>query len=343
MDVCRACMSSSHTLVDIFCDRPLADYEFSLAEMLNELVDFKVDRDDKLPQRICVTCGLNAQIAFKFKRRFQLSHQLLCMKVMEKPEDVAVLDTETTDEVKENIKDFESKSDLKHKRKLHKKQRTRCEKLIKERSLNDCKDVKDYANDLDQAERSTLDDAEPRKAHRYPLRQSRRKPALNYNEKLANPVELRSRLRKFKCDQCTKSFTSSQNLKRHQISHDGKRNYKCLHCPKTYHKQSKLQRHIKSHSQDHRHLCGQCSRAFNCRSDLIIHIQTHSEARPFVCPYCQFAFKSYFHLYRHLRNHLGQRPFKCEACNKSFTTKWNLKSHMNTPNRCAAQKKLNLM
>ncbi|EDW19086.2 uncharacterized protein Dmoj_GI11721 [Drosophila mojavensis] len=326
MEICRACMSESHTLVDIFCDRPLADYEYSVAEMLNELVDFKIARDDKLPQKICVSCGLNAQIAFRFKRRLQQSHQLLCMKVsMEYPEEVTVLDTDSDDEVKDN--EAESKWNL-EKRQPYKRKMTSCERLIMENIFNDC----------DRPDSTTLDiaDADSGTTHRYPLRRSTRMLNLSYCENVSSPTALRSNLRMFKCERCVISFTTIDNFLKHQKSHVGKRIYKCLHCPKVYRKQSRLQKHIKSHSNEHRYMCGQCSRAFKYKSDLDEHTLAHSEERPFVCPYCQFTFKKYFHLCRHVRNHMSPRSFQCEACNKTFTTKWNLKCHINTPNRCPA-------
>ncbi|TDG47617.1 hypothetical protein AWZ03_005915 [Drosophila navojoa] len=328
MDICRACMSESHTLVDIFCDRPLADYEFSVAEMLNELVDFKIARDDKLPQKICVSCGLNAQIAFRFKRRLQQSHQLLCMKVsVEYPDGVTVADTDTDDEVKDN--ESESKWNLKQS-KPYKRKMTSCERLIMENLVNEC----------DRPDSTTLDiaDADSGTTHRYPLRRCTRMSNLSYCENITNPITLRSRLRMFKCEQCSTSFTTIDNLMKHQKSHVGEHHYKCLHCPKAYRKQSKLQKHIKCHSNEHRHLCGQCSRAFKCKADLDTHTLVHSEERPHICPYCQFTFKTYSHLSRHVRNHTGQRSFQCEDCNKTFTTKWNLKCHINTPNRCSARR-----
>lgn len=326
--MCRACMTESHTLVDIFCDRPLADYEFSVAEMLNELVDFKIARDDKLPQKICVSCGLNAQIAFRFKRRLQQSHQLLCMKVsVEYPEDVTVLDIDTDDEVKDN--EAESKLNLKQS-KPYKRKMTSCERLIMENLINE----------RDQTDSTTLDiaEADSGATHRYPLRRSTRMSNLNYCENISSPVALRSKLRMFKCEKCSISFSTFDNLMKHQESHVGKRNYKCLHCPKAYRKQSKLQKHIKSHSNEHRHLCGQCSRAFKCKSDLDKHTLAHSEERPFVCPHCQFTFKTYSNLCRHVRNHMGERSFQCEDCKKTFTTKWNLKCHISKPNRCLAKR-----
>jgi len=48
--------------------------------MINEIVDFKVERDELLWQ-ICISCSLNAQIAFRFKRSCECSQYLLTSKV----------------------------------------------------------------------------------------------------------------------------------------------------------------------------------------------------------------------------------------------------------------------
>ncbi|XP_064545414.1 zinc finger protein pita-like [Drosophila montana] len=356
MEICRACMSDSVTLVDIFCDRPLPDYEYSLAEMLNELVDFKVKRDDKLPQKICVSCGLNAQIAFRFRRRFEQSHRLLCMKAMEDENVfVHVLEADpNAGQLKQKLQpsmpaiNEKSNSKLGSARKLRKGRLQSTEELItsiSSRSVSREKDGNvivvipdiDSFNGMDQADRSCtiVDNADACKPHRYPLRHricSQNAPKSVEIPLLPRPM--RSRMRQFKCDSCHLSFASIENLSKHKLQHEGKRNFKCLNCMKAYRKKSKLLRHIQTHIKEHPNMCPQCSRTFGCRSKLRRHLYSHSEERPFICPHCQSAFKNPWNLRRHVLNHSKKKTYKCSACKKSFANKWNLKLHSCLPQSC---------
>lgn len=77
-NVCRVCTNSTVTLVDIFTQREQTDEELCLAEILNECVHCNVRADDSLPKLICLSCILDAQNAFHFKRRCEQSHQHFC-------------------------------------------------------------------------------------------------------------------------------------------------------------------------------------------------------------------------------------------------------------------------
>nr|XP_002048361.3 uncharacterized zinc finger protein CG2678 [Drosophila virilis] len=355
MEICRACMSDSVTLVDIFCDRPLPDYEYSLAEMLNELVDFKVKRDDKLPQKICVSCGLNAQIAFRFRRRFEQSHRLLCMKAME-DENLFVHVPEADPSASQaqqkpqhSMPAINEKSNfiLDNARKLRKGRLHSSEELITISSRSASREIDgnlivamldiDSCNGRAQPERSSpiVDNADACKPHRYPLRH--KISSQNAPNSVGNPTvphPMRSTLRLFKCDTCNLSFASKENLSKHKLQHAGKRHFKCLHCKKAYRKKSKLLRHIQTHIKEHPNMCAQCSKLLRCKSDLQKHLYSHSEERPFVCPHCQLAFKHQWHHKRHVLNHSKKEAYKCSACDKSFSNKWNLKSHSRFPHRC---------
>ncbi|XP_023032501.1 uncharacterized zinc finger protein CG2678-like [Drosophila willistoni] len=78
MEICRICMNSTGNgpLVGIF-DEPDEALEPTLAEMITECTNCKINKQDSLPQNVCLSCFVSAQFAFRFKRRCELSHQLL--------------------------------------------------------------------------------------------------------------------------------------------------------------------------------------------------------------------------------------------------------------------------
>lgn len=84
--LCRVCMDSSVTLVDIFAERlQPSNKEPSLAEMLNEFCEVKPK--DMLPQHICLSCVLAAQNAYRFKRTCEESNRKLLKLLATKEED----------------------------------------------------------------------------------------------------------------------------------------------------------------------------------------------------------------------------------------------------------------
>ncbi|KAM8716997.1 hypothetical protein ACLKA7_003807 [Drosophila subpalustris] len=82
--VCRACMTSSVALVDIFTDQR----EPCLADMLNECVDCEIKLEDQLPKNICLACIVEVQAAFGFKRKCEKSHQVLSAQLIRNVEAV---------------------------------------------------------------------------------------------------------------------------------------------------------------------------------------------------------------------------------------------------------------
>lgn len=83
--LCRVCMDSSVTLVDIFAERQQpSNKEPSLADMLNEFCEVKPK--DLLPQHICLSCVLAAQNAYRFKRTCEESNRQLLRLLATKEE-----------------------------------------------------------------------------------------------------------------------------------------------------------------------------------------------------------------------------------------------------------------
>ena len=82
--------------------------------------------------------------------------------------------------------------------------------------------------------------------------------------------------RKFKCDQCDKSFTRQFFLKTHQETHAKATLFKCDQCPKTFWMKSYLRTHVRMIHEKHRpHKCDTCPEAFVYKRDLIKHAKSH--------------------------------------------------------------------
>lgn len=108
----------------------------------------------------------------------------------------------------------------------------------------------------------------------------------------------------FKCDTCTKMFSTNAKLKIHQRIHTGDKPFKCT----------------------------ECGKGFLTKHHLKMHGITHSGEKPYSCNICGKSFGRNYSLTVHKKAHLGLKPCKCNVCGKSFRQKVSLKAHMKTHN-----------
>ncbi|XP_024119292.1 zinc finger protein 91 [Oryzias melastigma] len=65
-----------------------------------------------------------------------------------------------------------------------------------------------------------------------------------------------------RCEICSRSFTSLQNLHRHQQYRNTERGFKCTLCCKIFEDRHRLKKHFQDHTYERFHCCGQCGKRF---------------------------------------------------------------------------------
>ncbi|XP_046726113.1 PR domain zinc finger protein 5 isoform X2 [Silurus meridionalis] len=132
----------------------------------------------------------------------------------------------------------------------------------------------------------------------------------------------------FDCPACDKKFISTNQLKRHMITHSEKRPYTCEICNRSFKRLDQVTAHKIIHSEDKPYKCKLCWKEFAHRNVYKNHKKTHSEERPFQCEECKALFRTPFSLQRHLLIHNSERTFKCDQCDATFKRKDTLNVHI---------------
>lgn len=145
-----------------------------------------------------------------------------------------------------------------------------------------------------------------------------------------------NKYRLHKCDQCNKSFSRTNHLKRHKLTHEeGK--IQCTICDKKFTRIDHLNLHVaSSHSDTKPFQCEvpECKKGFVRQEQFRKHIETkHGEMTTTkdkeTCDICQKAFSSKKYLRMHMKTHVGDgKGVLCKFCGKDFLDKSELNDHM---------------
>uniref|UniRef100_A0A3Q4HXU2 Zinc finger and BTB domain containing 17 n=1 Tax=Neolamprologus brichardi TaxID=32507 RepID=A0A3Q4HXU2_NEOBR len=158
------------------------------------------------------------------------------------------------------------------------------------------------------------------------------------NKAFSDPISLLNLHRKrhtgearYSCEVCGKLFTTSGNLKRHQLVHSGEKPYHCDYCEKAFSDPTAKMRHLETHDTEKGNKCPHCDKRFNqvpLERKILRHLRVHSGEKPYVCGHCQRAFSDPGALQRHERIHTGEKPCVCIICGKAFTQASSLIAHV---------------
>ncbi|XP_046404800.1 zinc finger protein 883-like [Ischnura elegans] len=130
----------------------------------------------------------------------------------------------------------------------------------------------------------------------------------------------------FGCGICGRRFARSNKLVQHIRTHTGERPFVCEICGRAFNRKDKLSLHRKTHNAEKPYQCPTCLKRF-CRSDyLLTHRKTahpEEEVSQFPCLACGTVFGKDKDLSAHIRT----AHFSCADCDAAFLTEGELAAH----------------
>ena len=122
--------------------------------------------------------------------------------------------------------------------------------------------------------------------------------------------------------------TSQEELYEHIRSDHPVLRYLCDTCPMSYSLSQYLKRHKVSHNKDSRaYECKYCEKRFGTSGNLAKHYRTHTGDKPYKCEVCEKKFNHISNLNRHKRTHTGEKRFYCSYCDRNFSQSSNKSTH----------------
>ena len=116
-------------------------------------------------------------------------------------------------------------------------------------------------------------------------------------------------------------FKTASSKRKHEqgcTNNEQKVYHTCKSCGKTFTKSDNLKRHLQRHEGRRDHKCGSCGKAFFASSGLKKHVDTvHKGLKPYQCSFCNTAYGQNGDLKRHVKRcHTKEQEIIEEIANK---------------------------
>ncbi|XP_055676485.1 gastrula zinc finger protein XlCGF57.1-like [Lutzomyia longipalpis] len=349
--ICRICLQSERLFHSIFEELQ----SLLLVDIVTQIANISINKDDKLPQQICHDCTTKFIAASDIRR---LAIESDCF-------------------LKENL------------RTLFKEPQEDGSEISLQKSpswADEQQELKKTRNaEIAEAERNQIscDGSKEDEDHEEALEEF---SCETCGKVFQSHLSMRRHtkyhlLDRIKCPLCPRNFSQMSNLKRHLIVHSDMKEFHCDRCSELFGSISALYEHIKNHintpdstpsdyvmrcevcrdfstasyvefrnhmRREHQvsgtirpFICCICGIRFTSKQGMFRHIDNIHENnrrnlrnrdKNFLCTTCGKSFYTNFHLEVHVRSHTGQRPFKCQHpdCHRAFSQLSGLKMHTYT-------------
>lgn len=160
-------------------------------------------------------------------------------------------------------------------------------------------------------------------------RSSKRKAVMTSVAPLKSRQIAKEKTRKV-CELCGLTFSSNCTLRRHRITHTGRKDFICDICQNGFARKFHLDMHMRIHLKLRPHICETCASSFSTSSDLSRHRRIHIDVKNYACVVCERRFKRSSDVIKHMRTHTGQKPYACgaSACDKKYSSHSGLSKHL---------------
>lgn len=248
-EFCRVCLNGTVTLVDIFAKRQQIDPdnpEPCLADMLNELAECHININDELTHKICLSCVINAQNAWRFKRTCEKSYKRLTATGLQPQKVHQQQELDPLDSQEDNL--FEESETLFVKLEQIDEMEEETEITLKPYKCNMCSKAFDHMKILRvhqkrHAEQKFKTLKSLPKAKKLIQKSNKQKQLGKIKSQLKDTM-LKDDRKLHQCSYCTKAFQSKQGLKRHNLIHTGECPYQCPYCSNDFYRSDYCKAHI---------------------------------------------------------------------------------------------------